>query len=211
MLYNLEWTTPKENSDHAMLTGLHKMNGEMNPLAKLTPDQVREICELIQSGKYFDTEIAKMYNVSYATISDIHKGKLWKDISREYDLSDRKPKTLTPDQVHEICKLLEEGKCSMTEIARRFNTSHQNIISIRKGVVWKDISQNYNIVDEAPPRKFNDDQIRAICELIQSGEYYDTEIAEMFNTTPTLLHSLRIGQTHREITKDYDMTVRKHK
>ena len=75
MLYNLEWTTPKENTDHAMLYGLHEMNGTDNPNNKLTETQVREICELIQTGEYFDTEIAKMYNVSYVNISDIHKGK----------------------------------------------------------------------------------------------------------------------------------------
>ena len=37
-------------------------------LAKLTEKEVREICELIQSGKYFDTEIAKMYNIKYEIV-----------------------------------------------------------------------------------------------------------------------------------------------
>lgn len=93
MLYNLEWTSGKENSDHAMLRGLHKMSGEDNPNGKLTREQVNEICALIETGKYYDTEIAKMYNVSYTNISDIHKGKIWTDVGRNYDLSKRKSRS----------------------------------------------------------------------------------------------------------------------
>ena len=92
VITNLEWTTPKENSDHAMLKGLHRMHGSDNPLAKLTEDDVHKICQLIETGKYFDTEIAKMFNVSYTNISDIHKGKIWKDVSKNYDMSKRRSK-----------------------------------------------------------------------------------------------------------------------
>ena len=84
---NLEWCTAKENSDHAMLYGLHVMNGTNNPNNKLTEQQVHEICKLIESGNYYDTEIADMYNVSYANISDIHKGKIWTTISKNYDFA----------------------------------------------------------------------------------------------------------------------------
>ena len=94
IITNLEWTTPKENSDHAMLKGLHKMHGEQNPLSKLTEDDVHNICKLIESGEYFDTEIAKKFDVSYTTISDIHKGRIWIDISKNYDLSKRKSHSL---------------------------------------------------------------------------------------------------------------------
>ena len=208
-LSNLEWTTPKENTDHAMLYGLHQMNGKDNPNNKLNEKQVREICELIQTGKYYDTEIAEMYGVSYANISDIHKGKLWTNISKEYDLSNRKPLKLTPDQVREICEMLESGKYFTTEIGKKFIVSHQVIIQIRKGKIWTEISKDYNINPEKRPRKFTEQQIREMCELIQSGKYYDREIAAMYNTNGTMIGSLRKGAIHKEITKDYDLTVRK--
>ena len=57
-----------------MINGLHKMNGINNPNNKLSEQEVHEICKLIETGEYYDTEIAKMYNVSYANISDIHNG-----------------------------------------------------------------------------------------------------------------------------------------
>lgn len=208
VINNLEWTTPKENTDHAMLTNLHKMNGADNPNNKLNEDQVREICELIQSGKYYDTEIAKMYNVSYANISDIHKGKLWKNISREYDLSAKKYLSVSPQDVEEICKLLETGKYFTTEIAEMYNTTHTCISDIKNGKTWKEISCKYDIKD-TKPRKFTKDQVREICELIQTGKYIDADIARMYNTSTYFIYSLRNGIVHKDITKDYDMTIRK--
>ena len=88
---NLEWATNKENGDHAIKIGLHKMHGEDNPNNKLSENDVRKICELIETGKYYDTEIADMFNVSYANISDIHKRKIWTQISKDYDMSIHKP------------------------------------------------------------------------------------------------------------------------
>ena len=205
-LNNLEWTTPKENSDHAMLTGLHKMHGTDNPNNTLSEQQVREICELIQTGKYYDTEIANMYNVSYTNISDIHKGKIWRRVSREYDLSTRKPLVLTPDQVHEICKLLETGKYFTTEIGRMFNTSHTNIIDIRQGKIWQDISKQYNIKDEKAPRKFSKEQVHEICKLLEEGNLTDAEISTKFDTSTNTISSIRKGKIHKDVSCNYDLS-----
>lgn len=210
MITNLEWTTAKENSDHAMLFGLHKMHGEDNPNNKLTENQVREICEHIQTGQYFDTEIAKMYGVSYATISDIHKGKIWNRISRDYDLSSRKPRALSNDQIREICKMLEEHKYSDIEIGRKFNVTCVNIRMIRNRKIHTDISKDYNFDSNYVPKKFTKDKIREICEVMQTGQYYDSEIAKMFNTTSSHIYSLRTGKIHTDITKDYDMSIVKN-
>ena len=204
-LYNLEWATPKENSDHAMITKLHKMNGVDNPNNKLTEEQVHEICKLIESGQYYDTEIAKMYNVSYTNISDIHKGVIWNNIGRQYNLSNKKPLALTEEQVHEICKLLEQQKYFTTDIAKMFNTTHQTIISIRQGKIWSNISSQYNIVNEKAPRKFTKEQIHEICKVLEAGELMDVEIAKIFNTTKTAISSIRKRKIHKEIGENYNL------
>ena len=144
-LWNLEWTTQKENTAHAMLFGLHVMNNINNPNNKLTINQVHEICKLIEEGNYYDTEIAKMYNVSYTNISDIHKGKIWTEISKQYNLNVKKPRKFTESDIIEICKLLESGQYFTTEIAKMYNTNHSTICAIRDGKVWVNISKKYNM------------------------------------------------------------------
>jgi len=55
----------------------------------LNSDQIVEICKLIESGMYNDSEIAKMFGVDYTTINKIHNGKSWTHISKDFDLSKR--------------------------------------------------------------------------------------------------------------------------
>lgn len=74
VLSNLEWVTREENMQHAMKKGLfnpQNRTGEKHPMCKLTTKQVEEIREKIKSGKFTQREIAKEYNVSECTISEI--------------------------------------------------------------------------------------------------------------------------------------------
>lgn len=59
-----------------------KRQGEKNGSHKLIEEEVIEIIELLKSGEYFQTEIAKMYKVSASTISYINRNKLWKHVPR---------------------------------------------------------------------------------------------------------------------------------
>lgn len=204
-LPNLEWTTPKENTDHAMIYGLHKMNGSNNPNSKLTEQQVHEICKLIETGQYYDTEIAEMYGVSYANISDIHKGNIWCKVSKNYNLNNRKPISLSEEQVREICELLQEGTHLSTEIARKYNITHSTIISIRQGKIWKDISKDYNIIDEKAPRVLTKNNVHEICKMLESGEYTNKEIADKFNTTSTTIRTIAKRQIHKKIGANYNL------
>lgn len=76
---NLEWCTCSENIKHAYKTGLKKFTGkiygEKNGSSKLTQKQVDQIKEL--KGLKKQKEIAKMFNVSPRTISDIYTGRTW--------------------------------------------------------------------------------------------------------------------------------------
>jgi hypothetical protein len=63
---------------------------------------------------------------------------------------------LTNDQVHAICKLLEEGKYTYMQINQILNLNLRDpvryISEIKTGVKWKDISRLYNI-DYSPRNK----------------------------------------------------------
>lgn len=56
--------------------------GEFCVSAKLTEKQVQEIRELLAGGKYYQWEIAQMYDVAGSTITRIKHDNTWKHLPR---------------------------------------------------------------------------------------------------------------------------------
>lgn len=80
---NLEWATISENMLHAYRCGLKTaMIGEENPNAKLTRNQVKAIrSEYVPySQQYGSNALAKKYNVSNVTITNIVNHKTYKNV-----------------------------------------------------------------------------------------------------------------------------------
>lgn len=80
---NLEWATISENMLHAYRCGLKTaMIGEENPNAKLTKDQVKAIRNeyVPYSQQYGSNALAKKYNVSNVTITNIVNYKTYKNV-----------------------------------------------------------------------------------------------------------------------------------
>lgn len=76
---NLEWCTSSENSIHAYTTGLRKAPvGELSGMSKFSNNEIIELKKIINSGLYYQHQIAKVYGVSQCTISSIKLGKTWK-------------------------------------------------------------------------------------------------------------------------------------
>ena len=78
---NLEWCTIKENNIHAYKTGLRKvLKGEDIYCSKLKQKEVDFIRENYKEGDsiFGCRKLAKMFNVSHTTISDIINNKIWK-------------------------------------------------------------------------------------------------------------------------------------
>jgi len=76
---NLEWCTSSYNQIHAFKTGLQiPQCGIQRYNAKLTETQILEIRQL--KDKHTQTEIGKMYGISFQHVSDIQNKKKWKHI-----------------------------------------------------------------------------------------------------------------------------------
>lgn len=79
---NLELATYSEQREHALQvlhrTGLRR-DGVRNPMAKLSPKNVREIRRRRASGEPLST-LAQEFNVSGSAISNIALGKTWRSV-----------------------------------------------------------------------------------------------------------------------------------
>lgn len=78
---NLVWVTRRQNIRHAFDVGLFSSRaGEANASAKLSESQVREIFLRVKAGEN-GAVIAKEFNVTRTTPSDIFNRKTWKHLN----------------------------------------------------------------------------------------------------------------------------------
>ena len=71
----------KLNTADMMAKGRNKvLKGEESPCAKLNENQVRQIRAMRDSGKFSNPEIAKIFNVTPVTVSQIGLRKSWKHL-----------------------------------------------------------------------------------------------------------------------------------
>ena len=98
---------------------------------------------------------------------------------------DRYNAIFTNNQVHEICRMLEQN-FSYTEILSKLNIDiNKNTIdyigNIKRGITYKKISNNYNIKNhKCTYSKFNKDQLNFIYECVKHDMNYK-EIANIMN------------------------------
>lgn len=101
-LWNLEWSTSKENTRHAIKYG--SINNT------LQEEQVLEIIQILQSGNYNSyAEIARSYGIHPSAISNICRGKFWTDINPYSTNPQLATNPLTIEELHAICKFFESN------------------------------------------------------------------------------------------------------
>lgn len=86
-LSNLEWMSRVRNIRHAMGMGLIQGLGEQNPSAKLSEVDVIEIKKLLRLN-LSKKEIAKVFGVKSATISDIDMKRSWVHVTAPAEWSE---------------------------------------------------------------------------------------------------------------------------
>lgn len=108
---------------------------------------------------------------------------------------------LTNEQVHEICRLMEEGARNI-DLAKAYGVHKDTISHIRIGNLWKHISSNYDLKKKRVERKSPEFVIR-VAELLELG-WKDRKIAEQLNINPREVSRIRRREIHKTLTKDYD-------
>ncbi|MBE2919373.1 helix-turn-helix domain-containing protein [Anoxybacillus flavithermus] len=104
--------------------------------SKLEEKDVIEIKKMLNNGKKVK-EIAKIFGVSYRTISAIKNGIIWSNVGDE--IKAKKRKKLSIEDVIEIKKMIKDG-FGNKEIAEKFGVSRSTISCIRTGVNWSEVN-----------------------------------------------------------------------
>lgn len=74
------------------------------------------------------------------------------------------------EQVHKICKLLEEGKLTIPEIAQQLNVGYQTVAAIQNKRSHRNISDQYNIPSRKVAANLTDEQINALCKFFEDNK-----------------------------------------
>lgn len=84
---NLEWVTSSENTRHArnVLGKVTDIRGELNPMAQLSSDVVRDIRAAVaeDTKRGSQSRVARKFGVSASHVSKIINNKAWETISSE--------------------------------------------------------------------------------------------------------------------------------
>lgn len=102
-IWNLEWVTRSENTNHAIAMGLKATNRLDNAI-------VHQICKYLEDQNNKITDIAKWTGTSVQIVSSIQQKRAHTRISDQYNIQQRKiNNNFTIDQVHALCKYYSEN------------------------------------------------------------------------------------------------------
>lgn len=135
-VFNLEWVTPSENTIHALETGL-KSKGSDLKWAVLTETDVIAIKDALTEG-VTASKLAKLFNVSVGTISNLRNGRAWKNVGVDVPKLERKDSTrkITIEDIPNIRSYIKNGATD-TEIGKIYGCARGTIYRIRSGQNWK--------------------------------------------------------------------------
>lgn len=142
------------------------------------------------------------------------------DMGLNYRGEDKPNAILSNDQVHMICKMLEDGY-NYFQIANQLNIDYEYIkdilIDIKRGKSWKTISCQYHLPDYkiSNDRILTTDQVNAICQIYQDnpkatagyvfdrmGMHFDNKFDR--NKMRHVVDSIKEKKAYKDISRNYD-------
>lgn len=198
---NLEWVTTMENNHHAFNTGLNNNIREQHSHAKLSNDNVIEICKMLSNGY----QIRDIYNIMkdktncndlIRNIRSIRDRDSWVSISKDYIFPEsiNLRNKFTDEQVELVCQYIIAG-CGYKDILVQLgyditcmskdelNNYCDIINSIKQGNRYLKISSKYDFSSIDTKRYdqiFSFEDIKRICLLLEQG-YKARDILARFN------------------------------
>ena len=163
---------------------------------------LHDICRRLEKGESA-IKIADSYNIPKQTVYRILNGVHNKHISSQYDFSNYDNRQITSDdKVHEICRLLQEGKTTK-EVSDKTGVTRTVIQKIRNRKQYTEISSQYSFPEARPMQnKLSEEEIRKVCELLQSGESL-TNASIRTGVKYQIVQNIQRHISYTSISKDY--------
>lgn len=168
-----------------------------SPMAtKLTATDAQEIRQQLVAG-IRQVDLAAVYGISDSGISDIKRGKAWKDAGGLILPFCAGSSKLTYEKISEIKQLLRTTTKSQEELARMFNVSRATIGLINHGKAHSDVGG-------LPPRrprvspKLSFGDVQEIRALLQR-RVPQKEIGEKFGIAAGTVSQIKTGKIHSAI------------
>ena len=140
---NLEWSTYKENNNHARKNGYFSDEDGTAFSAVYTADQIHEVCRLLSENRR-NIDIEKSTSVSKGTIYAIRARQSWLHVSKDYEFrKSSRIRKFSDATIHWICLKIAEN-CSNKEILENCDKLDITYLyKIKRKEIYKDISDNY--------------------------------------------------------------------
>jgi len=152
---NLEWCSCLDSIKHETKTGLRpKRYGQDSNASTHSNEQIHQVCKLLEEGKLTNVEISKLTGINVNTISNIKCGSTWKEISDQYNIKkssqnakgiDAAASKYSEEQIHKVCKLLEDPNNAYIDIANETGVNLNAVYRICIKQNWTCISDQYDI------------------------------------------------------------------
>lgn len=172
---NLIWVTEEEHRKlHENDVNHPFANCENHSRSILSNDQVHLICNAIENNLYTQTELAKMFGVSFQVIAEIKRGLNWLPISSLYDFSNYNKldwKSTDEETIRSICQDIVANKLKTREIATKYGVNVDVVQRIFRKCSFKDIVKDYDFSNNTKiKRNLSKEQLATLDNLILDGK-----------------------------------------
>lgn len=207
-LDNLEWTTRLENIQHAVNNNCYDRKYKL----EIKTSELLEIYNRLIKGDTVE-QISEDLKIDINEVAAIAAQEKFQNIAAHYDLPAytnqyKKQKKiadkLTDEQVHEICKLLQDG-LGYTKVADQLNIPLHIVRDIRyKENYYADIKSQYTFPQTSKTRVLTSGDVRQICEMLQAGKT-SKEITSELHVSDATIIAIKSGKIYPEISKLYNI------
>ena len=128
--------------------------------------------------------------------------------------------SLMPESVEFVCVLLSTNAYSIEEIYIMSGVSKQNIIKIKNGITWKNISSKYDISNynskdhintSMSGKRISDEIVLNIANDLVNNSGSLSEIGKRYDVSIQTVRRIYMRESHSGLTEKYDFSLYKKK